>query len=372
MWTWRPQDSNRHKSEKNSCLCHLAPIFGEPEFHETRKEMRAVTGSVSVLIPAHNEEEYIGRCIASVLRTGWPREQLEILVIDNCSTDSTAKQAHLAGAEVLRAPAGRIGAVRNIGLSAAKGEFVAYVDGDCEVPPTWLSTAIGLLQSKPNIGAVGGPCLSPANGTWVQRSLAPSQTEGCFVKSARAIATSSFIARTSLLRESGGFDEMLVSGEDDDMSNRIQSRGLTVVSASECHIIHHGYPKTWWDVFKKEIWHGRHHIEVRTKFDLTLVLTFDFILASIALPVLLAATLLAPGLKPPYAFLTCVLTQFAPPFLFTWKRIRQSSRDWQLALPVLAVGYAYFAGHSVGVLANLWQRTMSRRQRPATTADPVR
>lgn len=324
--------------------------------------------SISVLIPAHNEEEYIGDCIASVLKTGWPREKLQILVIDNCSTDSTATQARMAGADVVHAPKGRIGAVRNVGLAAARGEFVAYVDGDCEVPPTWLHIALDLLQSDSSIGVVGGPCLSPADGTWVQRSLAPSGIGSGIVSPAKAIATSSFIARTSLLREAGGFDETLISGEDDDMSNRIQSQGLTLVSASDCHIIHHGYPPTWREVLKKEIWHGRHHIEVSTSFDLTLILTFVFLSLSIALPFLLAGSLLAHGPKPLYALLAVILLQFLPPFLFALKRIRQSSRDWRLALPALAVGYAYFAGHSLGVLANLRQRAMSRLQGSATSA----
>lgn len=326
-----------------------------------------MTRSISVLIPAHNEEEYIGKCIASVLSTGWPREHLEILVIDNCSVDSTAKQARGAGAEVLHAPKGRIGAVRNIGLAAAKGQFVAYVDGDCEVPSTWLHSAVGLLESQASIGAVGGPCLSPAHGTWVERSLAPSAVGPGFVRPVKAIATSSFIARTALLREAGGFDESLISGEDDDMSNRILSRGLGLVSASDCHIVHHGYPQTWGDAFRKEIWHGRHHIEVRSDFDLTLILSFVFLTASIALPFLLADTLLTHGVNSLYALAAGVLLQFIPPLLFALKRIRQSARDWRLAVPVIAVGYAYFAGHSLGVLANLWQRTTSRQGSAGTS-----
>ena len=322
------------------------------------------TPSVSVLIPAHNEEEFISRCIASVLRTGWPRDRLEILVMDNRSVDATAVKARAAGSEVLHVASGRIGAVRNVGLGAAKGEFVAYVDGDCEVPPTWLSTAIGLIQSNVSVGAVGGPCISPASGTWVERALAPSEVGRGFTGPAKAIATSSFIARTSLLREAGGFDETLISGEDDDMSNRIRARGLGLVSSSDCHIVHYGYPRTLWGAFKKEIWHGRHHLEVRTKFDLTLILTFVFLLTSIALPFLLAEALLAPAAVPAGSLLIDVLLQLAPPLLFALKRIRQSTRDWRMALPLLAVGYAYFAGHSLGVLTNLWQRTVSRPQPP--------
>lgn len=327
--------------------------------------------SVSVLIPAHNEEAYISNCIASVFRTGWPREQLEILVIDNCSIDSTANLARAAGAEVLHAPKGRIGSVRNVGLAAARGQFVAYVDGDCEVPPTWLHTAVDLLESQMSIGAVGGPCLSPADGTWVERSLAPSRPGPSVVKPAKAIATSSFIARTSLLREAGGFDETLISGEDDDMSNRIISRGFALLSASHSHIVHHGYPRTWWDVLRKEIWHGRHHLEVRSNFDVTLILTFVFVLASIALPFLLAGSLLTHRINSFYMLAVDIFLQLTPPFLFACKRIRQCSHDWRLAGSILAVGYAYFAGHSLGVLANLWQRVMSRLQGSATAGGSI-
>ena len=328
---------------------------------------RSPTPYVSVIIPAHNEERHIAKCLDSVLKTGWPREMLELLVIDHSSTDRTAKLAQAAGARVLPLSTGKIGSVRNAGLAAAKGQFVAYVDGDCTVPATWLQAAIGLLQSDQSIGAVGGPCLSPADGTWVERSIAPSAIDSGLARRVKAIATSSFIARTSLLRDIGGFDERLISGEDDDMSNRIRSRGLALVSTSDCHIVHHGYPQTWQDMLKKEIWHGSHHIEVRTEFDLTLLLTFLFLLASMVTAVLLVIAPLSPGPKSFYALGVSLILQLVPPSLLAAKRLRQSPRDWRLIPQLLAVGYAYFIGHSVGVLANLWRSATSHLQRRAAT-----
>lgn len=330
-------------------------------------QLKSMKPLVSVVVPAHNEEDYIDSCIASVLSTGWPRDRLEIFVVDHSSTDATARRAQMAGAVVLHFSEGKIGAVRNAGLSAARGEFVAYVDGDCTVPSTWLQTAVGLLESDASIGAVGGPCLSPVRGTWVERSLAPSAISSGVIKRVQAIATSSFISRASLLRDTGGFDETLTSGEDDDMSNRIASRGLKLVSASDCHIVHHGYPPTWLGVLKKEMWHGSHHIEVRTRFDLTLILTFIFIAASTAVPFLFAMTLLVPGLKIFYVLAANLFLQFTPPLLLTLKRIRQSPRDWRLFLPLIAVGYAYFVGHGLGVLANLWRRITFRPEGSGTT-----
>ncbi|EQD29830.1 Glycosyl transferase, family 2 domain protein, partial [mine drainage metagenome] len=123
---------------------------------------------VSVLIPAHNEEHFVAKCIASVVATGWPTDRLEILVIDHQSTDATATVARAAGARVISAERGKkIGAVRNVGLATAQGEFVAFVDADCTVPRTWLSSGIDILRSDQRVGAVGGgPALAPEDGTW--------------------------------------------------------------------------------------------------------------------------------------------------------------------------------------------------------------
>lgn len=316
---------------------------------------------VSVVIPAHNEAIFITDCIASVTNSGPPLEHVEILVVDHRSSDSTEELALLAGASVLHLNAGKIGTVRNTGLRAARGEFVAYVDADCLVPATWLRSAIGILESDATIGAVGGPCLSPVTGTWVERALAPSYVRPGIVKPAKTLATSSFIARRSLLNEVGQFDETLISGEDDDISNRIRQRGLRLAWASDCHIIHRGYPRKLWGVVKKETWHGSNHIEVRSGTDLTLILTVIFLLATagflISLPVaMITATTTSLG-----ALTLNLLVQSAPPCLFALKRLKQSPRDWHLTLSVVLVGYAYFLGHGIGIVANYWRRVFSGR-----------
>jgi cellulose synthase/poly-beta-1,6-N-acetylglucosamine synthase-like glycosyltransferase len=317
---------------------------------------------VSAIIPAHNEQEFIAACIASVFKCGHPRGLLEILVVDHSSTDATKALADRAGATVLQLKGGRIGAVRNAGLRAAKGEFIAFVDGDCLVPATWLRSAIHILESDSRIGAVGGPCLSPNTGSWVERSLAPCYVRPGIVKPAKALATSSFIARARLLKEIGQFDESLISGEDDDLSNRIRQRGLALAWASDCHIIHNGYPRTLWEVVRKEIWHGSNHIEVRSGLDLTLALAILFLLTSAGILILLPIFIFRPSITSLSALALNVLLQFAPPLLYAFKQLKQSPRDWPLTLGFLLVGYAYFLGHSLGVLTNIWRRTSSTRK----------
>ena len=317
---------------------------------------------VSAILPAHNEQEFIAGCIASVFNCRHPTGLLEILVVDHASTDATKDLANRAGATVLELKGGRIGAVRNAGLRAARGEYVAFVDGDCLVPETWLRSAIRILESDASIGAVGGPCLSPNTGSWVERSLAPCYVRPGIVKRAKTLATSSFIARATLLKEIGQFDESLISGEDDDISNRIRQRGLELAWASDCHIIHNGYPRTLWEVVKKEIWHGSNHIEVRSGLDLTLALTMLFLLTSAGALISLFIFLFGPSTTSLGALALNVLLQFAPPSLYALKQLKQSPRDWTLTLGFLLVGYAYFLGHSLGVLTNFWRRVSPKRR----------
>lgn len=313
---------------------------------------------VTVVIPAHNEEKLIGECIRSIFETQWPRDQLEILVVDHQSTDATASVAASSGARVLSGRQDmKIGAVRNVGLNAAKGEFVAFVDADCTVPKTWIRSAIDILRSGTQIGAVGGgPALSPKVATWVEHCLGPSRSGPRFVRHTNTLVTYSFIAPTNLLRDLGGFDETLISGEDDDMSNRIRRTERTLIASSDCRVIHYGYAKTLLGVLRKEMWHGSNHIEVRSGFDLTLALTLVFLTASLAEIASLAALVLYPTTPHQISLAASLLLQFAPVGMFTFKKLVRSGWQWRTALPLIAVGYAYFVGHSLGVVGNIFRR----------------
>jgi hypothetical protein len=126
--------------------------------------------------------------------------------------------------------------------------------------------------------------------------------------------------------------------------------------------VHYGFPRTLGQVVRKEIWHGSNHIEVRSGFDLTLALALLFLLSSAALLVSLPILAFRPSAASLGAFVLSVLLQFAPPFLYALKQLKQAPRDWPLALGFLLVGYAYFLGHGLGILANIWRRVSSPRK----------
>lgn len=113
--------------------------------------------SITFVIPAYNEEQYIGRCIQSI-RAEAPGAP--IIVVNNGSTDATARIARsFNGVVVLSAPKKGITIARQAGLEHAITRWVAFIDADNELPEDWLITAIHSLHepaTKP-IVALSGP-----------------------------------------------------------------------------------------------------------------------------------------------------------------------------------------------------------------------
>ncbi len=83
---------------------------------------------VSVIVPAHNEERWIGDCLRSLARQTHP--DFEVIVVDDSSTDRTGKIARASGARVLRVERAGAGGARNAGAHVATGEVLAFLDAD--------------------------------------------------------------------------------------------------------------------------------------------------------------------------------------------------------------------------------------------------
>ncbi|MFN2385966.1 MAG: glycosyltransferase family 2 protein [Thermoanaerobaculia bacterium] len=109
----------------------------------------------SVIIPCRNAERIVGDAVRSALSQ--TRPPLEVLVVDDASTDGSADAARRAGARVIESSRRRYaGGVRNLGIEAASGEVLAFLDADVVAPPDWLERVAAALSSDPQIVAVGG------------------------------------------------------------------------------------------------------------------------------------------------------------------------------------------------------------------------
>ena len=109
--------------------------------------------AVSVVIPALNEEKFIGDCLKALRGQTVPAE---IIVVDNGSRDRTVEIARDYADMVIEAPGVRIARLRQIGAEAASGDIVATTDADTFAPPTWLENLLRHFDD-PGVVAVGGP-----------------------------------------------------------------------------------------------------------------------------------------------------------------------------------------------------------------------
>ncbi|MEM6645355.1 MAG: glycosyltransferase [Bacteroidota bacterium] len=123
--------------------------------------------TVSVLIPARDEADSIAACVRSILDGDYPHDALEVIVIDDQSTDGTASMVREVAAsypaarvEVVRVPAGpsdlpRKKAALELGVARATGDIILTTDADCHAPPGWVRTMAAMFT--PEVGFVAGP-----------------------------------------------------------------------------------------------------------------------------------------------------------------------------------------------------------------------
>lgn len=111
----------------------------------------------SVVVPAVNEERYLGACLESLARQR-VRGGLEVVVADNGSTDATGAVATSYGARVVREPRPGVCWARQAGTEVAVGEIVVSTDADTTFAPDWLERIDARFRSDPGLVAVAGPC----------------------------------------------------------------------------------------------------------------------------------------------------------------------------------------------------------------------
>jgi glycosyltransferase involved in cell wall biosynthesis len=109
----------------------------------------------SVIIPCRNGERIVGEAVRSALAQS--EAPLEVIVVDDASTDGTSEAGRAAGARVIRAPERRnAGGARNLGIEAASGNVLAFLDADVAAPPDWLARVRSAFERNPDAVAVGG------------------------------------------------------------------------------------------------------------------------------------------------------------------------------------------------------------------------
>ncbi|HEV8492001.1 MAG TPA: glycosyltransferase, partial [Candidatus Angelobacter sp.] len=220
--------------------------------------------SISIIIPALNEERMIGRCLESLAKLEFSHDRFEVLVVDNGSRDRTldiAESFHdRLNVRVLQKTDVRISALRNLGARAAAGAILAFLDADCLAPEDWLDRIFELARAD-SAGVLGAHYLLPENSTWVGRTWHRYQEAPKLGDVSHVPAGDLIMRREDFLRL-GGFDETIQTNEDYELCERARKAGMQVRAFPGIGVVHLGTAQSLHVFFRKQAWHGTHVVKV--------------------------------------------------------------------------------------------------------------
>lgn len=190
---------------------------------DTRGAAAETKPLASIVVAVYNGERTLGAALESALAQDY--RPAEVVVVDDGSTDSTAEVARsFPGVRYLRQANEGPSAARNRGLTAAAGEYVAFLDADDELPSTKLTVQVGYLLEHPEVECVLGRQEASFEGGGAPEWMARDPVFGDFA----GVPLMSLVARRSTLLELGGFDPSLRIAEDRDLLVRMRERGVRI------------------------------------------------------------------------------------------------------------------------------------------------
>lgn len=176
--------------------------------------------SVSVIIPARDEEDFIVACIEGLLDS-WNEassESIDLILADNLSKDATASLAADYGARIIKTSGKNLSEVRNHGAAHARGELLVFIDADSVPSKNMFATIFETIEKTRSVG--GGVLIYPER--WSFGILCTGLLLGLLFLP-RGISGGLFFVWKTDFDAINGFDESVVSAEDIDFALRLKS-----------------------------------------------------------------------------------------------------------------------------------------------------
>ncbi|MBN2119615.1 MAG: glycosyltransferase [Candidatus Omnitrophica bacterium] len=216
---------------------------------------------VSVIVPVYNEEKNIINCLRAIKDQTY--SSLEFIVVDNASNDRSKELAKDYADKLISEYKRGITFAKNTGLSLARGELVATTDADCIPDKDWLDELVKCF-SDPSVGAAGGLNIIPSDSSdfekcidFVLKSLGSTFRSNYAFDSSEVIETfhnpgCNAMYRRGILEELGGFNEQLLTTEDEELDFRIRKKGYKVIFTPFAKVYHRR--RSSWKKFAKQIY----------------------------------------------------------------------------------------------------------------------
>jgi cellulose synthase/poly-beta-1,6-N-acetylglucosamine synthase-like glycosyltransferase len=278
-------------------LAYLDVLSGE-----TMPPLTEPYPTVSVVIPAYNEEECIGASLEALERIDYPQDRWEVVVVDDGSTDRTAAIAtEHAGPGVrvfTKQNEGKHSAL-NYGVERATGEVIVTVDADSLLAADTLHQVAATFQARPDVDAVAGVLTVANRGRFITELQELEYVIGIylfrraynFVEAVTLVPGALGAYRRSALERVGGFDGDTLT-EDFDATVKLLKLGAATRTVDAVCLTE--APETWHDLYKQRLrWDRGHAMTLSKHADVFRSPRFGFLYA-IAFPIVLLSMTVVP------------------------------------------------------------------------------
>lgn len=219
---------------------------------------------VSIIVASLNSERTIEECLKAIFELDYPKDFLEVIVVDGCSKDATVEIAQKYPVKVVSVPL-NAPAAYNYAMTMVSNDVLGFIDADAKVEKEWLSKLVTHLDNPQVAGVSGGIETWNTENAWA-RSI------GYDLKSRYArlkkyvvrVATMNLLMKKSVIEAVGGFDENLPSQYDTDLGFRITSRGYKIIfePSAKCY---HFNRSTVSGYFRQQLQYGKNTAKLYLK-----------------------------------------------------------------------------------------------------------
>jgi lipopolysaccharide/colanic/teichoic acid biosynthesis glycosyltransferase/glycosyltransferase involved in cell wall biosynthesis len=202
---------------------------------------------ISVIIPAKDAEETIEDCLKAVLSQKNLETIFEVILVDDGSSDNTGDIAESYGVRLIRQENAGRSAARNTGAKIAQGDILAFTDADCTPSPEWLYHLTRPFEDPEIVGTKGTYRTNQTSlvPRFVQQEYAFKYVRMTKKDTIDFIDTYSAAYRRDIFWENMGFEDALLSVEDQEFSFRLARKGYHLVFVPDAVVYHHHVHTTW-------------------------------------------------------------------------------------------------------------------------------
>ena len=232
------------------------------------KLLNGVSKQVSIIIPNYNGQKYLGDCIDSLQQLDFPRENYEIIVVDNASSDNSCELVCSRYPDVILIEAEKnlgFASGCNLGIKNSSGQYIVLLNNDTVVDSNWLTELVA-VAAQPDVAIVGSKLLFKNSPGEIQNAMSyltdrgdggdigshqPDEGQYDTTREAMAVCGASMLIKRALIEEIGALDEDLFAYyEDMDLCYRTRLYGKKIVFAAKSVAYHvHAATSVEWSPF---------------------------------------------------------------------------------------------------------------------------